>query len=160
LVLLRRPSRLTHRSCVPLQAAEQRQRFREPLLLFDACESCVEVDKQVAQREQVHLHRSRIDSLAESVNHLFRHKTVKIPDRREMGIGIATSKLNRSGYTMQEGLERIVRVGGFRTWHPGAGSYHSHLGGSTRGLLPNDSQRTDPGCFFNFSLSALGSVVQ
>ena len=41
-------------------------------------------------------------ALAERANHLFRYKTIKILDGREMGIGITASEFNRSCHSLQK----------------------------------------------------------
>ena len=160
MALLRWPHRLTRHLRIPLQTAEQRQCFPEPILLFDGCEPGVEVNEQVAEREQLCLKRSRIHSLAKSADHLFRHKTVKIPDRREMGIGITRGEFNRSRHTLQERSKRVAGVRGIRTWHPGRDRTTACLAAQRGTVIERRSQRAAAAGFSNFPWPSSGSVVE
>ena len=83
--------------------------------MFGGCQAGVEIDEQITERQQVGFERSGVDSLAQDTDHLFRHELVEIPDRRKVRVGIAADKLDRSGHTVKEGLEQIVRVRRGRT---------------------------------------------
>ncbi len=83
-----------------LKAAKKLERLCQSMLLFGRREAGMKINKQTAQREQLNLERARVEALTEFAYHLFRHKTVEIFDRREVGTGITASELNGSRHSL------------------------------------------------------------